>query len=162
MVGFSAEDGHGAVDLLDKKETYHLMREGHLREGDLAVGPAVDFGGETVRPTDNEEHILSGRHAFLQIIGKFDGAVFATVLIEEYNESRRADGLENEVAFLRFLLVLREALGVLEFGYYLKVEGQVVSETLAVVVDEGNYMRISRFADYEKSEFHSADLDVVG
>lgn len=32
VVRFAAEDGHGAVKLLDKEEAHHLMAEGHLRK----------------------------------------------------------------------------------------------------------------------------------
>ena len=32
VVGLAAEDGHGTVNLLDKEEAHHLMRECHARE----------------------------------------------------------------------------------------------------------------------------------
>ena len=55
MVGQVVEDGECAVELLGKDDAYHLVREGHAREGYLAVGCGVHGIGEAVRATDDED-----------------------------------------------------------------------------------------------------------
>ena len=42
VVGLVAEYGHGAVYLLYKEETYHLMGKGHLAQGDFSVGACIN------------------------------------------------------------------------------------------------------------------------
>ena len=42
VVRFAAEDGEGAVKLLGKEEAYHLVGEGHLRQGKHFIGAVVD------------------------------------------------------------------------------------------------------------------------
>lgn len=140
VIGLAPEDGHCAIDLLNEEEADHLMRERHLRERDLAVGPIVDFGRKAVRTAYYEIHILPCRHPFLQIVGKLYGAVFFSVLVEQNNERSGAYSFEDKVAFLRFLLVLSEIFCVLEFGNHLQLKGKVVREALLIIVDERNDM----------------------
>ena len=54
MVGFTTDDGAGTVDLFGEGEADHLVREGHLRQGQLFVGTCIDGRGETVGTTDDE------------------------------------------------------------------------------------------------------------
>ena len=42
VVGFVVEDGEGSVELLHEEEAYHLVVEGHLRQGYLVVGGGID------------------------------------------------------------------------------------------------------------------------
>ena len=39
VIGLSAQNGHGAVDLLGEEKTHHLVGECHLRQTEKAVGP---------------------------------------------------------------------------------------------------------------------------
>ena len=42
VVGFTAEDGHGAVELLDEQQADHLVAESHLAEADLGIGTLIN------------------------------------------------------------------------------------------------------------------------
>ena len=57
VVWFATEDGHGAVDLLYKKEAHHLMRESHLTERDLSIGTLIDRLGKAIRSSNHKDHI---------------------------------------------------------------------------------------------------------
>ena len=54
VVGFTAEDGHGAVELFNEQQPDHLMAESHLAEGDLGIRALIHRLTESVRPADDE------------------------------------------------------------------------------------------------------------
>ena len=54
VVGFTAEDGHGAVELLNEQQPDHLMAERHLTEADLGIRTLINRLAEPVRTADNE------------------------------------------------------------------------------------------------------------
>lgn len=55
VIGFTAEDGECAIDLLHEEETHHLVGEGHAREGEFLVGEGIDVGCESVGSSDDED-----------------------------------------------------------------------------------------------------------
>ena len=71
MVGFAFQNGEGAIKLLDKNESHHLMAESHGRERYFRVGAVIDFLREAVRPTDDENESFCARsHLFFKGFGK--------------------------------------------------------------------------------------------
>ena len=70
VIGFVAEDSHGAVYLLHKEKAHHLMRKGHLAQGDFSVGACIDRLRETVRSTHYKHDIPPRRHLLLQILAE--------------------------------------------------------------------------------------------
>ena len=60
VVGFTAEDGHGAVELLNEQQADHLVAESHLAEADLGIGTLIDRLAEPVRSADNERQTAGG------------------------------------------------------------------------------------------------------
>ena len=60
VVGFTAEDGHGAVELLNEQQPDHLVAESHLAEADLGIGTLIDRLAEAVRSADNERQAPCG------------------------------------------------------------------------------------------------------
>ena len=59
------------------------MRERHLRHGDLLVCQLIDFLGEAVGATnDEDEAFVDGVHLALHPIGKFDRTHLFSVLVE--------------------------------------------------------------------------------
>lgn len=65
VVRFAAEDGEGAVKLLGKEEAYHLVGEGHLRQGKHFIGAVVDCLREAVRAANDEYKAFAPRRHFL-------------------------------------------------------------------------------------------------
>ena len=54
VVGFVFEDGEGAVELLREDGAHNLVREGHLRERELAISTLVDSIREAIRASNNK------------------------------------------------------------------------------------------------------------
>ena len=159
MIGFAAQDGHGAVELLDEEEAHHLVGEGHEGEGELFGGQGVDGGGESVGAADYE-HEAPGHLALLllKIGGKLDGTVFASSFVEEHDVVAGAELLLQEFAFALFLLLGGEGLGVLEFGDDFHVEGDIVLDALGIVGDEGREVLVDGAAHYEEEYFHGDEI----
>ena len=82
VVGFVAEDGHGAIELLDEEEADHLVGESHLREAELAVGTLINCFGKAIRSAYNEIEVLRGGHFLLEVGSEVHGAIFSSVFIE--------------------------------------------------------------------------------
>ncbi len=129
VVGFTSEDGHGAVELLSEDQAYHLMGEGHLGEGYFLAGAVVDLGGETVRPTnDEDESALHRRHLLLNVSRKLHGGELLAVLIEQHHIVAFVESCEDVSAFGILLLCLGEILGVLGIGDVLDFERHIMLE----------------------------------
>jgi len=59
MIWFAAENGHGAVELLDGEQANHLVGKSHAAERKLAVGTLIDRLAKTVRTTNNERQVAT-------------------------------------------------------------------------------------------------------
>ena len=154
VVGFAAQDGHSAVDLLDGQEADHLVTERHFAERYFSVGAAIDGGGETIWSAYHQHHIAPCGHLLLQVLRKLYGAVFGTVFVEQNKVGGGRNGFEYQFPFGLFLLLLGERLGVFEFGDDRYVKRYIVCEPPAVFVDEGLQTRIGGLAYYKEGNLH--------
>ena len=85
------------------------MREGHLRERQLAIGSLVYGIGEAIRAANDKYQTLDAcRHTALQHIGKLDGTKLGTMLIEEHEMVGIGYQLQYLLTLQAFLLGLRQ------------------------------------------------------
>ena len=70
VIGLVAEDSHGAVYLLHKEKAYHLVRKGHLAQGDFSVGACINRLRKTVGTAHYKHDIPPRRHLLLQILAE--------------------------------------------------------------------------------------------
>ena len=75
------------------------------------------------------------------------------MFVEQHDGISGLQLLENQFTLGLFLLLLREILGVFEFGYGDDVEGHIVIDTLYVVVDTGNEVLIDGLANLNQNSF---------
>lgn len=148
VVGFAAEDGHGAVELFGEEQTDHLMAESHLAQGDLCVGAGIDGRAETVRSAHDEGEIAPAVHPSLELCGKIDAAVLLAMLVEE-NKEMSFGSTENHIALLLLLLRLAQALGIAQFGQDGYLERDIMAQTADIVVNHADKFRTCGFAYYQ-------------
>lgn len=149
MVGFAAEDGHGAVELFDEQEADHLVAERHLAEADLGVGTLIDSLAEPVRSADDEgQSACGGIKPGLQLFGKRQAAVLLAMFVQQDNE-RAFHRPKYGFSFQLLLLCFGQTLGVLEIGKDLNIKGYVVLEALNVRLNHLRQFIADRFAYYE-------------
>ena len=43
VIGFTAKDGHGAINLFGEEESHHLVRKSELRQGEFLLGKCVNL-----------------------------------------------------------------------------------------------------------------------
>ena len=162
VVRRAVQDGHGTVELLDEDEPYHLVREGHARHGQLFVGGGIDFGGEAVGAANDEDQPpVDGVHLLPHVFGKLHGAHLLAALVEQHNDIARLKGFQYQVAFLLFLHLGGEALGVLQFGYHFDVERQVAAGALGVVGYGRNEMGLNGSSYDDEGSLHVGVLNSV-
>ena len=129
MIGFTPHDGDRTVELLCKNRSNHLMRESHLRKGQLGIGPGIEVGGESVSAADHEDQVPGPpRNPLLQPAGEVRGAELPAALVEEHDLVRRPQGLEDEPALAGLDLLAAQGRDVLQFRDLLHLEGNVVYE----------------------------------
>ena len=163
MIGFAAQDSHGAVNLLNKKQAHHLVRKGHAREAHLLGCQRVDGWCKSVGAAYDEHH--SARHgvlALLQIIGKLHAAKFLASLVQQYDMVAIAQGFADEFSLALFLLLVCEGFRILEFGNHLQAEGDVVAHAVGVFRHKGVNTLVRGFADKDKMNFHVPQIFLVG
>ena len=144
VIGFTPENGHCAVDLLDGHYSYHLVGESHLGERQFAVGALIDGVAETVGAADDERQVFARRHLLLEVIGELNRAEFAAVFVQQNDIHGGREGLQDEVSFGGFYLVLGEGFGVLKIGQHDDLKRHIVLEPLLVIVDERGETRVTR------------------
>ena len=98
VIGLSSKNGHCAVDLLNGHYSYHLVRERHLTQRELAVGAGVHRFAESVRATDDEPQIPTGCQFLLHPLRQFYRTVFRAMLVQQYHVGRSGHGLQDLVA----------------------------------------------------------------
>ena len=82
MIGFSFEDGHGAIKLFGEDEAGKHMREGHLGKGDTVVAALIDLLRKTIRAADEEDEAFgAAQHLLLHEAGELHRGHFHTMLI---------------------------------------------------------------------------------
>ena len=113
VVRLVLENSKGSVELLRKYCTHDLVREGHLRERELAISTLIDSVAKAIRTTDNKDKALSARrHSALKHVGKLDRAELGTMLVEEHEVVGIAYKLKYLLTLETLLLCLREFAGV--------------------------------------------------
>lgn len=151
MIGFVVENGHGPVDLLDEEETYHLVGEGHLAEGDFLIGHTMDLLSKAIRAANNEDKAFGrGSHALLHPLGKVHGTTLTAMLVEQNKVVAGLKLLLQEFGLAFLLLVNAEVLGVLEFGNDLDVERNVMGDAIDILLDERRKAGVGSLADDNK------------
>ena len=136
VVGFALEDGEGAVELFHKDEAYHLVVEGHGREGYLVVCQAVYFRCKAEGSANYKYQCPhTGVHLFLNVLGKAHRCGALAVFVEQ------DDSVGTLQAFLQqCCLALLNQLGcgallVFQSGDYLYLEVDVMFQSVDVGVD---------------------------
>ena len=136
MVRFVVEDGEGAVELLHEEEAYHLVVEGHLRQGYLVVGGGIDGGGKAKSPShDKGKGAGAGVHLFLQVLREAHGSVLLAVLVEQHDAVDALQAFEQQGGFALLDFVGRGVALVFEGGDDFEVEVDIVPQPLDVDVD---------------------------
>ena len=135
MIGLTLDDRAGPVYLFRKHESYHLVREGHLRQRQLFVGTGIDGRRETVG-TSYDEDEPSCRVPFpFEPLGELDATELLAVLVEQYHRVRRLRLLEYQITLGCLLLFLRQTLRVLQLRDGHDLERHVVTNALHIVTD---------------------------
>ncbi len=137
VIRLTTEDRLRSVELLHSEEAYHLVREGHLTQGDSVIGSGVDFVREAVGTADDEDHpTLPRDHHPLYVGGEGRARELPSPLVEEDQTVCRRHQTKN----LRSLGLLLELGGEFarssDVGDDLKGEGEVVSEAVGVELRE--------------------------
>lgn len=149
MIGFAAQDRHGAVELLDEQQPDHLMTERHLTEGDLRVSMLIDRLAESVRSADDEgQPACGGVQPLLQLAGERQAAILLAVLIQQHNETA-LHSAQDSLALQLLLLRFAQTLGVAKIGNNLYVKGDIMPEPLHVRLDHLRQFIADSFAHYE-------------
>ncbi len=137
VVLFPSDDGKGTVELLHKHHAHHLVGERHLGQRQLLVRPLVDLWREPVRSTNDEHQSLAHRLLFpSDPFRQFHTPQFLTVLVEQHHMVAVLQLFQQEFTLHPFLHLLRQSLGVLQFGYGHNVEWTVVSDPCRIVADD--------------------------
>lgn len=84
VVGFAFQNGEGAVQLLNKDKSYHLVAEGHGRERHFRVGAVVHLLREAVWPADDENESFRARgHLFFKAFGEVYRGELLAVFVQK-------------------------------------------------------------------------------
>ena len=155
MVRQVVEYGEGTVELLGEDDTYHLVREGHLRKGNLALGKGVHLGRETVGASDDKDKTTAhGVHSLLEPLGEAYGGELLAALVEQDDVVARLDELDNLLTFALLLLLLREVLHIADIGNYLQLDRGIVAGAGKVVVDRLREVAVIGFTNGYKEGLH--------
>ena len=154
VVWFVAEDGHGAIELLDGHEANHLVGESHLTEGDLAVSTLIDRFAEAVRTSYNECKVFAGSHLLLQEIRIFNRSKLPSVFIKQKHIHCRHKARKDGFAFGGLKLVLTEGFGVFNIRNDHQFKRHIVFEPLLIVFNKGKQPCISRLPRQKQLNLH--------
>ena len=84
MVGFTLQDGEGAVKLFDEDKAHHLVAECHGRERHFGISAVVHLLREAVRPADDENQTFCTRgHLFFKAFGEIHGSELLAVFVQK-------------------------------------------------------------------------------
>ena len=99
MIRLAAEYSHGAIKLLDEKQSHHLMGQSHPRKRDFVVGAVIDSLRKTVWSSDDKHKITGKRQcALVDICGKFTRSEFFAALVEQNHKIARVNRSENRIS----------------------------------------------------------------
>ena len=154
MIGFVAENGHGAVELLDGHEADHLVGESHLRKGYFSVCARINLFAKAIRATYDERQILAGSHLLLQEIRILNRPKLTSVFIEQKDIHGRSKARKNRFAFGGLELVLTEGFSVLDIRNDHQFERHVMLEPLLIVVNKRNQPCVSCLPRQKQLNLH--------
>ena len=155
VVGEIVEDGKGTVELLGEDDTYHLVRKGHLRKGNLSLGKGVYLGREAIGASDDKnEAAAHGVHPLLKPLGKAYGGELLATLIEQDNVIARLNELNNLLPLALLLLLLREVLHIADVGNNFQLDGGIVVGAGKIVVDSLSEIAVIGLANGYKESLH--------
>ena len=158
MIGQIIEYRQGTIELLGKDDAHHLMREGHLRQGDLALGKTVDLGREAIGTTDDKDKAAAhGIHTLLKPLGEATRGELLTTLIEQDNMVARLYELDDLLPLTLLLLLLREVLHIAYVGDDLHLYRRIVVGTAQVVVCGCGEVFIVGLADGDEESLHKVE-----
>lgn len=140
--------------MLYEEETHHLVREGHAREGDHAVGALIHAGRETVWSSDEHDEAAGGLLLASQPCAEGAAGVFLAAFVKEDEGVGGLQPCEELVSLLFFLLVGLEMRSA-QVGHLLKDYGQVMAEALHVVGYQRGIVAPLGAPREEDEEFHA-------
>ena len=151
MVGFAFQNGEGAIKLLDKDESHHLVAESHGRERHFRVGAVVHLLREAVRPADDENQAFRARgHLFFKAFGEIHGSELLAVFVQKNDLVGGLQLAQNQETFGSFLLFLAEGLAVARVGDFLHLERGIMPNPPDIFLDASDEVVFIRFADDQK------------
>ena len=154
VVRLSFYDSTCAIERLGKDKAHHLMREGHLGEGDLLVGAVVDWLRKAVGTADDKDKPSCRGLLALYPFGKLDASEFLSMFIHQHHGIRRLEELQNHFSFPVLLLLFAETLGVLEFRNGCYIERHVMGDALSIILDARNEMLVYGLSDQNEFCLH--------
>ena len=126
VIGFSLDDGTGAIELLGEDKTHHLVGEGHTGETDALGGTLIDGWGEAVGSADAEDKTADGMLLPGKPVGKRHGTELHATLVEKDEMVIGVQLPQYLLSLLLLLLLGSERLGVLQLGDYSDGERHVM------------------------------------
>ena len=155
VIRLPIQDSHCPIELLNKDKADHLMREGHLAEGDLLGCRPIDRLAKPIRASHHKQQPLGhGVHLLLDISGKLHGGKLLAMLVEQDQVIPRLQSLQDQLSLPLLLLCLREVLGVLNIRYHLQLERDVVGQSSTILLDSLRKIAGIRLTNHNQSYFH--------
>lgn len=139
MIGFTLQDGEGAVKLLNKDESHHLVAEGHGRERHFGVGTVVHLLREAVRPADDKNQAFRARgHLFFKAFGEVYRGELLAVFVQKNDLVGRLQLAHDQETFGGFLLLLAKSLAVARVGDFLHLKRGIMPNPPDIFLDAGD------------------------
>lgn len=138
VIWFAAHDSACAVELLHGEKAAELVREGHFRQRQHAVGAVVDFFAETVRPADEQYEVSWQLHGFpLNEFRQLSRSQLASVFIEEHHAVAVGYFSHKTLSFGVFLSLRVVVFAQFHIGYLYNLERPVERHAFGI----GGYCR---------------------
>ena len=155
VIGFVVEDREGAVDLLGEDRPYDLVREGHARKRQPAVGAGVDRIREAVGSADDQhEPPHAAQHPFLEPVCELHRTHLVAALVEQDDMVAGGQLPQDRFALGRALLVLRERARVAHVGQRRDGEPAVAVHAAHVEFHERFDLLRVGFSDDQQFDVH--------
>ena len=155
VVRLVAQDGEGAVELLDKDEAHQLVGKGHFAQRDLLVGAVIDLLGESVWAAHDEHQALAAAgHAALQPLAEVHRRALGAVFVEQDDVVAALEGGEQGAAFGNLLLGLAHVAGALHVADVADVELHIMLQALDIFVDALTNVAYFGLADDGERNLH--------
>ena len=143
MIRFTFYYSAGTIDLLGQYQSYHLMRESHLRERNQSVGPIVYIFGKTIRTSNHHNEFFGALLHVFKPLGKLYATHFLASLIAKNQSVAWLNEAQYLLTFGLLLLFLAYILGVFYGRYYVYLYRHVMLHPANIIVDS----RIETFVE---------------